>query len=197
MPPNQRCTSWPVFTRFLGLAPKEAALLVDRLLALPRTFRAGPGVKQTLERIFAAFDREGDRLRAVSLRNLLVRFLLDVVETSGRGGWSTSPEIRRVQEYLDEHLGEPLMVRDLARLVHLSESQLKARFKREVGIPPADYRARQRVERAKELLRNSDEAITSIGEQLGFTSSQYFATVFKRYTGTTPSVYREDPDAVP
>ena len=53
-----------------------------------------------------------------------------------------------------------------------------------------DYLARLRVRRAKALLRNGRLPVTRIAFDLGFSSSQYFATFFKRFAGFTPTAYR-------
>ena len=71
-------------------------------------------------------------------------------------------------------------------VARLSESRFKARFKREMGVPPAEYWLRKKVEQASVLLAKA--TITQVAHQLGFSSSQYFATVFKRYTLTSPSL---------
>jgi AraC-like DNA-binding protein len=165
------------------------------LLHLPqRHFRGGGDLKKTLHRIFAAFDRRGDSLRAVALQNLLLRFLLDVLEASGRTALVQSSLIRNVQQFVAEHLDRPLTVPKLARVAGLSTSRLKARFKGEVGMSPADYVMRQKIERAKTLLLARAASVTGVAMHLGFSTPQYFATVFKRYTGQTPSSYQRHRD---
>ena len=72
----------------------------------------------------------------------------------------------------------------------LSLSRLKARFKKETGVSPANFIMLRRIEGAKELLDRTDKNITDVAFELGFSSSQYFATAFKRYTGMTPKEFR-------
>ena len=178
---------------FLALKPAEARTLIDQLLRLPRHFRAAGDNKKTLDRIFEVFDRRDAPLRVADLRNLLLRFLLDVLDSAGRREPAFSPEMDQVCQFIQENLAQPLTVRQLARLVHLSQSRLKARFKAEVGIPPADFIMRQRVERSKEMLEAAEMNIADIAAALGFSTPQYFATVFRRYTGQTPSRFRQCP----
>jgi len=177
--------------RFLSLSAAEARCLIGQLLHLPRQFRALPEVKRTLDRIFGVFDRPAAPLRAADLRNLLLRFLLDVLDSAHQREASVSPEMQRVQQFIIEHLDQPLTVRELAREVHLSESRLKSRFKTEIGIPPADFVTRQKIDLAKDLLSNTDTHVSDIAMALGFSTPQYFATVFRRYTGQTPSHFRQ------
>lgn len=177
--------------RFLSLPPTESRTVIDRLLCLPaRQFSGSDRVGRVLRRVFEAYDRVGDPLRVIDLRNLLLRFVLDVLEASRQSRPSVSPAIRRVQQAVSERLDKPIRVAELARLAHLSQSRFKARFKAEVGVPPADYALRQRIERAKAMLAEGDLPVTQIAARLGFSSTQYFATVFRRYTGKTPSDYR-------
>lgn len=176
---------------FLALQPAEARTLIDQLLRLPRQFRAAGDLKNTLDRIFEVFDRRDAPLRVADLRNLLLRFLLDVLDSAGRREAPLSPKMEQVCRFIRENLAEPLTVGQLARLVYLSQSRLKARFKAEVGMPPADYMMRQRVERAKALLEDTETTVGRIAATLGFSTPQYFATVFRRYTGQSPNRFRQ------
>ena len=78
-----------------------------------------------------------------------------------------------------------MQVARLAQVARLSESRCKARFKREIGVPPAEYWLRKKIEQAIVLLKN--RSVTEVAYELGFSSSQYFATVFKRYKLVSPS----------
>jgi AraC-like DNA-binding protein len=179
--------------RFLSLPPEEGRLILNRLLHLPqRCFRGGKVTKQTLYRIFAAYDRVDDPLRIVSVRNLLIRFFLDVLEASNRTEGVVSPLIRDIRHSIDKNLNQPLTVADLARRAELSESHFKARFKAETGMSPGDYVLRKKIELAQALLLGSNHSVLQVAMSLGFSSSQYFATVFKRYTGQTPSAFRDE-----
>jgi AraC-like DNA-binding protein len=66
------------------------------------------------------------------------------------------------------------------------------RFAAEMGVAPADWRQRQRIGRARQLLRHTDRSITDIAHTCGFNTSQYFATCFKQHTGQTPTAYRRN-----
>jgi AraC-like DNA-binding protein len=179
----------PAGGRLLGLASAESRLVVDRLLGLPaRQFPGGEGIGRLLRRVMTAYQGD-DPLRLANLRNLLLRFLLDVLEASCGTPRGVSPAILAVEQLIAENLGQALPIRRLARAAHLSESRFKARFKAEVGIPPADYALRARIDRARQLLWQGDLSVTQVAMRLGFSSTQYFATAFKRYTGRTPSAY--------
>jgi AraC-like DNA-binding protein len=79
---------------------------------------------------------------------------------------------------------------DLARHARLSLSHFKKRFRTETGLSPRQFILRDKIEAAKRVLCHQDTSVTNLALDLGFVSSQYFATVFKRITGLTPSDYR-------
>ena len=76
--------------------------------------------------------------------------------------------------------------------MNLSDSHFKSWFKKEAGMPPLDYILRMRIEEGKKLMASHPgETIASIAYQLNFSSSQYFATVFKKYAGISPAAFRQ------
>ena len=78
----------------------------------------------------------------------------------------------------------------VAKAVGLSPSWLSAKFKEEVGMGITEYLNNIRIQKARELLQDSDAMIYEISEQCGFASSQYFSTMFKQLTGKTPNEFR-------
>ena len=183
--------------RFLNLTPPEGRQLVESLLGIQyRQFRGRRLLKYYLENIFRVYDEPDTRLQTAELKNWMLRFLLDILSdaTLHEEARVSSP-ITTVQEFIDEHLlEEPLSLEALADMVNLSLSRFKTRFKHEVGVAPGGYIIMRKVEKAKELLGDRDRSITDIAFDLGFSSSQYFATAFKRYTGTTPRQFRAGSD---
>jgi AraC-like DNA-binding protein len=178
--------------RFLNMSPAEAGPLVKSLLSLsPRHFRGAGVLKQSLERIFEAHDAAGP-LRTVEIRNRALRFLLDVVRCARRRRRdAVSPEIAGTLAHIDARLlEESPRLEELARRVALSLSRFKARFKQEVGIAPGNYVISRKIEKAKELLADPALTVTDVAMTLGFSTSQYFATMFRRHTRMSPSEFR-------
>ncbi|MCL2623015.1 MAG: AraC family transcriptional regulator [Planctomycetaceae bacterium] len=131
-----------------------------------------------------------DPLLGMNVRNYLLRFLLDLIDAVKTETIpAVSREIRLAIELVKQNAALFYSMRALAREVGLSESRFKHRFKEEVGISPADYQLRHKIDLACQLLRQG-ETIIDISCHLGFSSSQYFATVFRRYRGVTPAEYR-------
>lgn len=76
-------------------------------------------------------------------------------------------------------------------MLHYNPSYLSRVFKKQTGQTLSAYIAGTRIRRACDLLRTTHESVGSIAAQLGFESSQYFATFFKRTMGCSPQAYRE------
>lgn len=98
--------------------------------------------------------------------------------------------IHRSIMYLNAHLAEPLQIQDLAETAGYSLSYYKQKFKQEMGITPSEYIMLQKMEHAKKILTETDTSITEIAFSLGFSSSNYFCAVFKKFMDCTPKDYR-------
>ena len=94
--------------------------------------------------------------------------------------------------YLRQHLHEPVGMADLVRHVGFSRARMFDLFKAQTGLTPNDYLQRMRIEKAQEQLRQTKLSVTEIGLAVGFSSGQYFSTVFARYTGVSPTRFRKD-----
>lgn len=172
----------------LNLPRNESRQLLRRLLQVPqRSFRGRNTLQPVLRSLFKTYADTRNPLRTTDLKNLLLRFLLDVVASAYEFQPAVySAQIRAVMAYIDARLEEPLPLAGLAQRAGLSLSRFKSKFKQEVGVPPGDYISRRRIERAAQLLYETEDSVTDIAMRLGFPSSQYFATVFKRYTLCSP-----------
>jgi len=136
----------------------------------------------------------GPVMARLILHELLVTVIRDYAKTSAAGATDStflSVPIQRAVQWIQAHLMEELpSIDDIAVQVGLSESHFRRRFHEETGFSPLEYVTRQRVLRAKELLHDERLSITRLAFDLGFQSSGYFAQVFRKMTGMTPSEYR-------
>jgi len=82
-------------------------------------------------------------------------------------------------------------IESVAEVARCSRWRLFVLFKESTGMTPNDYWLRLRIEHAQALLSSSTLPVTKIAMDSGFSTSQYFSTVFKKYTGISPSEYRE------
>lgn len=197
-----------------GNRPQEKGVLYWLIVDLPKRSGALPGpggdeLAQALRRL-PCRHFEGDwRLRSycdaimrlqlgpafpertAATWHQVAGFLLRVVELAKTGGVrERRPVLHGVVAHIEQHLARPLTLTELASVAGLSLPRFKARFKEEQGLPPGEYVMRARVKRAVELLEKSRLSVTEIAHALGFSSSQYFATVMKRYTRKSPRAIR-------
>jgi len=101
-------------------------------------------------------------------------------------------EVARAIDYFQEHISEPIKIKDLLSVLDTSRAHLERRFKDELGHTPLVELRRLRVERACQLLADTNLNNAEIAERCGITSNIRFVTSFKQLTGTTPAQYRED-----
>jgi AraC-like DNA-binding protein len=96
----------------------------------------------------------------------------------------------RAKDLADARYRDPLDVRTLARSARLSPAHFSREFRRTFGEPPHKYLLMRRLERAAELLRNTDRSVADICLTVGLKSVGSFTTSFQRRFGMTPTAYR-------
>ena len=104
----------------------------------------------------------------------------------------TQQILEMVETYIQENLGNPeLNIQSISDYVDLSAPYFSGIFYRAKGMHINEYINRTRVKHAQKYLQETNEKVAVIAQTLGFSSSSYFNSVFKRYTGTTPKNFRE------
>ncbi len=105
---------------------------------------------------------------------------------------SNNRSIYEIKSYIKENYTNPeLTTHSIAVHVNLSQSYLCAFFKKSTGQTLNAYMTEIRMEKAKDLLKENKLKLYEIAGHLGYTDANYFSTLFKRYTGFTPTQYRE------
>ena len=97
---------------------------------------------------------------------------------------------RVCDKMLQEH-GTPYPLQYYADFCNLSLGRFSHIFKEGMGVSPHEYLTRIRIEKAEQLLTNTDLSIAEVAEQTGFSGQNYFSRAFKRYTGKTPREFAE------
>ncbi|CAM2342311.1 helix-turn-helix domain-containing protein [Burkholderia vietnamiensis] len=98
--------------------------------------------------------------------------------------------MRRVVEFVEANLAEPIGLADMAESVGLTRMHFAAQFRRATGLRPHEYLMRRRIERAQQLLLESRDGLLDVALGCGFRSQAHFTTVFKRFVGETPFCWR-------
>ena len=97
----------------------------------------------------------------------------------------------RARDAMDRAYAEPLDVRAVAAVAHMSGAHFIRSFRAVFGETPHRYLQRRRVERSMFLLRETDRSITDICLDVGFSSLGTFSRTFREIVGETPSGYRQ------
>lgn len=100
-------------------------------------------------------------------------------------------EVASVKNYIYQHYAEDLSLETLAEKVYLSSGYLSFIFKKETGMNLNRFIRVVRMEKAKELLCNSNMKVAQVSEQVGIPNVSYFCRSFREYYGSSPESYRK------
>lgn len=145
---------------------------------------------------FAAYRGPGQERRlALTLGLLLDELVARAAAAAPAGPEDAAPVghtlvLERVNRYVHAHLNRPLGLREVARAVGLSPSRLGALFRRQMGISPARYLRRVRVNIAARLLHETTLSVREVAARTGFASLPAFSRTFRQVLGEAPTAYR-------
>lgn len=107
-------------------------------------------------------------------------------------------EIPRVIEkalaYIDQNFKQPMTLEEMSREVGLSRYHLSRTFKQHLGKSFKEYLTEKRIAEAKLLMAHEDKNVTEACFAVGFNDTSYFARVFRKYEGRSPSTFRKRMD---
>lgn len=140
------------------------------------------------------WQEPGERLLASSLAHELLdhALLTQVGLRQGlrlKGGLAPSMR-KRLRDFIEQHLAEPLPLGQLAALCALSQYHFARMFQASFGLPPHRYVLARRLARACQLLRHSHLALGEVALACGFASASHFSHRFRQALGATPGQYR-------
>ena len=132
----------------------------------------------------------------MALRDVLALYLAEhytnpVAERPDYRGGLPIRQLRKVEDYVGEHLAEDIAVETLAGLVDLSSFHFSRVFKQATGMSPLQFVTRERVTRAQQMIRETSRSLIEIALEVGYTSPSHFAQVFRRVAGVTPTEFRQ------
>ena len=156
-------------------------------------FRCGPSLEHTFVKLLNLW-RLGDFSDKLRCRALLYEIYATAVKAAALAELSIehTDRLDKVMSYLQEHYADPdLTVEQLAQLCRTSTVHFRRTFTRLYHISPMKYITAQRLNKARELLLNTDLPVGEISRLCGYTSPYYFDRVFKQEFGTQPLQLRK------
>jgi two-component system response regulator YesN len=104
--------------------------------------------------------------------------------------------VDKVLDYINKHYSDyTLSLQCLADIVSVHPNYLTQKFRRQTGFSCIQYLAKTRMEKAKQLLDQTDLKISDIAEKVGYENPLYFSSYFKKWVGLNPSEYRDGNDS--
>ncbi|GAB58000.1 helix-turn-helix domain-containing protein [Rheinheimera nanhaiensis] len=191
-----RCLSLPIAQWQKQLDEATGGKVSFDNLQIYRGAFHSPIIQSSLMKLWALCDQEDgvvSRLLARAAGYEILAGLCRLSETpftQTKGGLAPLAK-RRVQECMRARLSEDISLDELAAEAQLSPFHFLRMFKQSVGVSPRAYLTQLRMERACELLEQTDLSIIDIAGEVGYSSSQVLARVFKKYKQISPTDYRQ------
>ena len=187
-------------SQFIQTVAREALDIdADRLALLPEFRTRDPQIEAIGMLLLAELKQEnlGGRFYIESLANVLAVHLLRQYTAAKPllpiyAGGLPERQLLCVLEYIDASIDQEIKLADLAALAGMSQFHFSHLFKQSLGITPYQYLLQQRIERAKQLLRQPDRSIMEIAFLCGFNSHSHLSKQFRQLTGMTPKAYRAE-----
>lgn len=174
---------------FAGLPKKESNVLYDMLTSLKTGIVSSYNATSDLTKILMEYANPS-LLSITKIRNLFLSFVIKFLENLNNPNSTISLEIQAAIDYIENNLTENITLKQLSSISNLSQTTFINHFHRDIGFTPKEYISRKKIERAQELLSIKENTITDVASELCFETTQYFATVFKKYTSYTPTEWR-------
>lgn len=132
----------------------------------------------------------GEMLAATLAAYLVKRFSIRPVAAKRAAGGLPKARLKHVVDFISAHLGDEIRLDTLASIAGMSQHHFSDLFRCSIGLSPHQYVIRQRVERGKQMLRDTDLSILEIGLATGFADQSHFTKIFRRVARVTPRGYR-------
>lgn len=135
----------------------------------------------------------GETLATQFAIHLLRNYCIFPLQLKQYHGGLSSRQLKAAISYIDAHLESSIRLKDLARVCRInSEHYFCLLFKQSMGIPPYRYVLQQRIEKAKQLLKQNKLPLKEVALRCGFCDQSAFSRTFKKCVGTTPKKYRQE-----
>jgi two-component system, response regulator YesN len=143
--------------------------------------------------IFLLRENIGNELDLEAIKQYILEFVEKVSKfISNKKLRREKKSFHRIKDYIDENYTTKISLSDLSKKYFMSEEYISRMFKEQFEINPFEYITTLRINKAKTLLADNGMKVREIVEILGFTDESHFSKAFKKHTGMTPKIYREN-----
>jgi transcriptional regulator GlxA family with amidase domain len=191
---GRRCTvHWERRAAFVAAAPR--ARVTEAPYEIDGDRLTSAGGTASIDMMLRLIEQDGGAALARAVANQFqherIRSSADRQRPAAEPDLAGRPEpLRRVVRLMADNLEAPLPAQALARAAHLSLRQVERLFLRHVGLSPSAYYIRLRLDRARELLRQTDAPVLDVALSVGFASQSHFAQSYRAAFGVSPSEER-------
>lgn len=99
--------------------------------------------------------------------------------------------VKQAKDFIKTNFNDNIRINDIANYIGIDRTYLSQIFKKTLNLSPQEYLLKYRIDQAKNLLVNSDEKVSSIAREVGYSDSLAFSKIFKKESGLTPVEYRK------
>jgi transcriptional regulator GlxA family with amidase domain len=190
------CVSWFHYWDFVERFPgvDERNLVADRLFVIDRRRITCSGGRASIDVAAAILLRH---FEATVVQKALRIMLVDDAQKGNAPQPhppglepATHPKVRRAILLMEQHIGQPLSLVELARRLEMSVRQLERLFTSETGKSPQAYARQIRIRMASWLLTSSDRTVADIATSCGFSDASHLGREFRKEYGESPNAYR-------
>ena len=172
------------------VAPRRAILEYVRAMVQvvdDRGLQLPPGLSRQID---ALMSQRLDLHSHFHMQELLYQLTDVLFEAAEVGGAHAPGRVQDVLNYIERNMHKGVTLEDAAEFAQISPCYLSRLFRKEMEMTFISYLKSQRIERAKQLLKDSDLPITNVSLDLSFQDANYFCKAFKKEVGVSPSEYR-------
>ena len=151
-------------------------------------------IRRCLESLECEGDKRDNLTRSIK-QNMLERIILIAIrygEKKEKGNRGAEGKIEEIARYISENYKNEITLSEAAAMAYMEETYFSKKFKKLTGFGFKEYLIYTRIKAAQKMLWQTDVSVTEISDVCGFSSSNYFGDVFRRYVGMSPSEYRKN-----
>lgn len=175
-----------------GFSAAEWKWAMKSLKSLPRCFFGGKSVERDIRELFKLLQLDDGRSqeRRFRLRAVSARLVLDMIDAADDAPSRSRDAISGIVREIAANPERRISMDDFVERLHLSPTGVLNAFKSATGLSPHAFQLKCCTDRAKELL-SKGESVESVAARLCFASRQHFSLTFRRFSGMSPSAWRD------